>query len=203
MRRPLEAISIAAPLASAALLLALALAGCGGSASGNAGSSSSGSGYSTITTKPIPLTSTAFSSGGGIPVQYTCDGANIAPPLQWGAVPPGTHEVVLFALAVGSAGKSTVEWAMGGLNPGLHKVAAGEVPSGAFLVEASDKKRHYSICPAPGQTEVYKFKVYAVPSLIKVTPRVSGPTLLRNLAEGPANFRAPAEGQLLTSYTRS
>jgi phosphatidylethanolamine-binding protein (PEBP) family uncharacterized protein len=202
MRRPLQAFSSAASIASAALLLALALASCGSSASGNA-SSSSNSNLTTVTTKPISLTSTAFSSGGGIPTQYTCDGANIAPPLQWGAVPPGTHEVVLFALGVGAGGKHTVEWAIGGLNPGLHKIAAGEVPSGAFLEEASDKKRHYSVCPPPGQTGVYKFMVYAVPSLIKVTPRVNGPTLLHNLAEGPPNFRAPAEGQLLTSYTRS
>jgi phosphatidylethanolamine-binding protein (PEBP) family uncharacterized protein len=203
MRRPLEAISSAASFSSAALLLALALAGCGSSASGNASGTSS-SGLSTVTTKPIPLTSTAFSLGSAIPARYTCDGANIAPPLKWGAVPPGTHEVVLFALGVSASGKkSTVEWAMGGLNPELHKVGAGEVPSGAFLEQASDGKRHYSICPPAGQTQIYKFIVYAVPSLIKVTSKINGTGLLHNLAEGPPNFRAPAEGELPTSYTRS
>ncbi|HQT26506.1 MAG TPA: YbhB/YbcL family Raf kinase inhibitor-like protein, partial [Burkholderiales bacterium] len=42
------------------------------------------------------LTSKAFREGEQIPEKYTCDGANISPPLSWSGVPPGTKSLVLF-----------------------------------------------------------------------------------------------------------
>lgn len=35
----------------------------------------------------IRLTSTAFAEGGMIPREFTCDGADKSPPLQWSGVP--------------------------------------------------------------------------------------------------------------------
>ncbi|OOK77426.1 putative phosphatidyl ethanolamine-binding domain protein [Mycobacterium kansasii] len=34
---------------------------------------------------PLTISSPAFADGAPIPVQYTCKGANIAPPLSWSA----------------------------------------------------------------------------------------------------------------------
>ena len=45
----------------------------------------------------IKITSPAFEEGGLIPPKYTCDGADISPPLQWDAVPDGTKSIALIS----------------------------------------------------------------------------------------------------------
>jgi len=44
---------------------------------------------------PFTLTSTAFAEGGAIPKEFSCDGANVSPPLSWAGVPAGTSALVL------------------------------------------------------------------------------------------------------------
>jgi len=194
MRRSLKAISGTASISTAVLLAALALAGCGSASSSSAKTSAT-----------IPVTSSAI-VGGALPARYTCDGANTTPPLKWGTVPASSRELVVFAIGrpaeASSHGPATIEWALAGVNPALHALAAGKIPKGGFLEEASDRKRHYSICPAKGQTRVYAFALYAVPPRVIVTHNVNGSTLFHNLAEGPPEFRAVGSGELTASYER-
>ena len=42
------------------------------------------------------ITSSAFADGQPIPSQYTCDGADVSPPMGWEGVPPGTQSFVLI-----------------------------------------------------------------------------------------------------------
>jgi len=44
----------------------------------------------------LTLTSSAYSSSGDIPARYTCEGADISPPLSWSGVPDGTRSLVLI-----------------------------------------------------------------------------------------------------------
>lgn len=44
------------------------------------------------------LTSSAFHAGATIPVRFTCDGANVSPPLRWTAPPRGTRTLSLTVL---------------------------------------------------------------------------------------------------------
>ena len=44
----------------------------------------------------LTLTSSAFSSGNEIPSNYTCDGKNISPELEWADVPEGTRSLALI-----------------------------------------------------------------------------------------------------------
>jgi Raf kinase inhibitor-like YbhB/YbcL family protein len=41
------------------------------------------------------LTSPAFTPGAAIPTRYTCDGANVSPPLDWAGIPAGTKSLAL------------------------------------------------------------------------------------------------------------
>lgn len=43
----------------------------------------------------MKLTSTAFTHEAAIPSRYTCDGANVSPPLAWSDVPAGTKSLAL------------------------------------------------------------------------------------------------------------
>jgi Raf kinase inhibitor-like YbhB/YbcL family protein len=42
------------------------------------------------------LTSSAFASGDALPKRFTCDGANLSPPLAWHDAPAGTKSFVLI-----------------------------------------------------------------------------------------------------------
>src|SRR5580693_1229781 len=44
---------------------------------------------------PLMFASPAIPPSGEIPAQYTCDGADISPPLSWSDVPAGTGSLVL------------------------------------------------------------------------------------------------------------
>jgi Raf kinase inhibitor-like YbhB/YbcL family protein len=44
----------------------------------------------------LTITSLAFSSGGLIPTQYTCDGQDIPPALSWDGVPPTVRSLALI-----------------------------------------------------------------------------------------------------------
>ena len=44
----------------------------------------------------MKLQSTAFKDGEIIPGRYTCDGADVSPPLSWNALPTGTKSLVLI-----------------------------------------------------------------------------------------------------------
>jgi Raf kinase inhibitor-like YbhB/YbcL family protein len=44
----------------------------------------------------LKLTSPVFSEGGDIPAKYTCEGADVSPPLEWSGVPEGTRSLVLI-----------------------------------------------------------------------------------------------------------
>ena len=43
----------------------------------------------------LRLHSTAFSDHGEIPSRYTCEGANVSPPLDWSGVPAGARSLAL------------------------------------------------------------------------------------------------------------
>ena len=44
----------------------------------------------------ISLSSKVFNEGGIIPLKYTCEGDDVAPPLEWGGVPENAQSLVLI-----------------------------------------------------------------------------------------------------------
>jgi Raf kinase inhibitor-like YbhB/YbcL family protein len=48
------------------------------------------------TTMALMLTSVAFGQGGEMPSEYTCDGAEMSPPLSWSGAPAGTKSLALI-----------------------------------------------------------------------------------------------------------
>ena len=44
---------------------------------------------------PFTLTSPAFAAGAAIPARFTCDGADVSPPLAWTGAPATTRSLVL------------------------------------------------------------------------------------------------------------
>src|SRR5262249_18956339 len=68
-----------------------------------------------VPTMAFTLSSSAFSEGGAIPRQYTCDGADQTLPLSWSSVPAGTAELALVMDDPDARG--FVHWVVVGIPP--------------------------------------------------------------------------------------
>ncbi len=176
---------------SAVLLSALAPAGCGSGAS---------------TTVPKITVKSAGILGSTLPARYTCDGRNVSPPLEWGAVPADVGNLVLFVVGYTPEPASqkvaiSVAWAVAGLNPALHRLAAGHLPRGAYVGLASDGKRRYSICPKKGTSVQYQFELYGLPASTSVSRDFAGLPILASLT-GRGSNDTGAHGAFLAIYRR-
>ena len=47
-------------------------------------------------TTPMKITSTAFEHGAAIPTRFTCDGADVSPPLAWSGIPAAAKSLALI-----------------------------------------------------------------------------------------------------------
>lgn len=177
----------------AVVILALALSGCAGPTAATH-------------VAAIPFKSHDI-SGRTLPARFTCDGQNIAPSFEWGTVPAGTSTLVLLALGlkpVGTGGQYavSVDWGLAGINPQLHKLAAGQVPAGAYLGRDSKGRAKYSICPSRGATETYQFEIYAAPDTVVLAPGIEDQVILAQLASARSAGSAIGQGAFIVTYTR-
>jgi Raf kinase inhibitor-like YbhB/YbcL family protein len=47
------------------------------------------------TSTSFAIRSPSFTEGASIPIRHTCEGADVSPPLEWAALPPGTKSLAL------------------------------------------------------------------------------------------------------------
>ena len=80
----------------------------------------------------LTLTSPAFANNDVIPVQYTCDGDNISPPLNWSGVPEDTAELVLIVEDPDGVGGTMVHWVLFGFGSASGGLEEGKVPAGGL-----------------------------------------------------------------------
>ena len=155
------------------------------------------------TSVSIQLTSTAFSEGGPIPTQYTCDGADKSPPLQWSGVPDGAKSIALIVDDPDAPGGTWVHWVLYGIPSDSTQLQEGFSTSGTTSIGAvnggNDFKRsgYGGPCPPKGDPHRYFFKLYALDAEPDLEPGATKKDLLRSI-EG----KVLAEGQLMGTYQR-
>jgi Raf kinase inhibitor-like YbhB/YbcL family protein len=120
----------------------------------------------------MALSSPAFELNGPIPSQYSCDGANISPPLEWQNVPAKAAALILFVIDDETPGPNGgIRWVVGDINPSSKGVAAGKVPEGGIVGSDTQGKSGYGgICPPHGKTSRIQFVLYALSKKIPLTP---------------------------------
>jgi phosphatidylethanolamine-binding protein (PEBP) family uncharacterized protein len=207
---------------ASALIAALALAGCGGSSSTQSSSSSSSSttaASATPTSSTASATTTATTTSSTttsekapnldiqmagaikldpISAHYTCDGADVSPPISWSHVPSNTVEIDLFLFNLAPVhNKLYADWAVAGLSPKLRGLSAGQLPPGAIVGRNSRGQTTYSLCPPKGPLVRYAFLMYALPKKIPVSPGFNTETLREK-----ALHTAESAGLLGLSYKR-
>lgn len=150
----------------------------------------------------ITVTSSAFQEGGMIPTQYTCDGADISPPLSWSTVPDGTMSLALICDDPDAPGGTWVHWVLYNLPPstvGLpENLPASEVLESGARHGVTDfgSFGYGGPCP-PSSTHRYFFKVYALDAMIKLPGEATKATV-----EAAMKGHILAEGELMGKYTR-
>jgi len=111
------------------------------------------------------LTSPAFTDGGTIPVDYTCDGAARSPELRWNGEPEGTKTFVLIMHDPDAPGGEFTHWVLYGIPPNVHGLLEGpgvEHP-GSAGVNTFDRLGWGAPCPPRCHgPHRYVFQVHAL-----------------------------------------
>lgn len=150
----------------------------------------------------IELTSAAFDAGEGIPAQYTCDGDDISPPLQWQNVPDGAESLALIMDDPDAPRGTWVHWVLYNLPASTRELPenvapADSEPAGGSQGNSSWGRVGYGgPCP-PGGTHRYFFQIYALDSELDLAPGATKEQLLAAM-EG----HILAQGELMGTYAR-
>ncbi|ORA15798.1 YbhB/YbcL family Raf kinase inhibitor-like protein [Mycobacterium arosiense] len=140
---------------------------------------------------PLTISSPAFADGAPIPVQFTCKGADIAPPLEWSA-PLGAALVVDDPDAVNGL---YVHWVVVGIPPGSGTTADGQTPAGATsLPNTAGQPAYKGPCPPAGTgTHHYRFTLYQLPDGYRLPAGLAGVRAAQTIG-GAATAQAQLTG---------
>jgi len=145
----------------------------------------------------IQITSSAFTEGGNIPRQYTCDDVDVSPPLSWSGIPTNTVSLALIVDDPDAPAGTWVHWVLFNLPSDLKGLDQGG--SGIGVEGKNDFRRlgYGGPCPPKGSTHRYYFKVYALDTTLDLQ---SGATKaqVEHLMQG----HILAQGQLMGKYGR-
>jgi hypothetical protein len=152
----------------------------------------------------IEVLSPAFQAGGTIPVQYTCDDANVSPPLRWGGIPMDSQSLALICIDPDAPSGAFVHWLIFNLPPIVSDLPEA-VPNAETLVESGAIQGRNDFgnigydgpCPPPGRPHRYFFQFYALDTKLQLQ---AGAT--RQEFERAADGHILAAGHLMGTYKR-
>ena len=114
----------------------------------------------------ITISSPAFKHNDHIPAKYTCDGADVSPPLLIANVPPAAKSLALIVDDPDAPAGTWVHWVLWNIDPKTTDLAENAVPSGAQQGLNDFRSHSYGgPCP-PSGTHRYFFKLYALDSTL-------------------------------------
>lgn len=187
------------PIAPALALIALASCGAREGASNDSG----GTVMENTALTRVSLSSSAFQEGQTIPVQFSCDGADQSPPLQWGDPPAGTRSFALIMDDPDAPRGIFRHWGAYDIPANLRSLdaSAGNSAGSSFAQAVNDfgKVGYGGPCPPKGHgPHRYRFKLYALS-----VDKLGGPANPNvEDVEREAEKRAIGRGELTGSYER-
>lgn len=143
------------------------------------------------------LSSNAFQDNQLIPSQYTCDGENISPQLQWEGAPANTKSFALIVDDPDAPSKTWVHWVLFNIPAETTAIDEGATPRSAVVgVNDFGHVEYGGPCP-PSGTHRYFFKLYALDQML---PLASGVT--KQQVENAMKSHVLAEAQFIGRYSR-
>jgi hypothetical protein len=146
------------------------------------------------------LRSDAFGSGGTIPVEHTCDGADRSPPLAWRDPPANTASFALVCEDPDAPAGTWVHWVAYELPATARALPAGVPPtptiSGGGRQGVNDFRRPGwgGPCPPRGPAHRYVFTLYALDTVLGLEPGATRAALGKAIA-GHVLGKAELTGQ--------
>ncbi len=116
------------------------------------------------------LSSSAFTSGSAVPTRFTCDGADVSPPLAWSGVPAGTVSFAVIADDPDAPGGTWLHWVLFNVPGTLAALPEGLAGTGELRQVGGARQGRNDFgklgyggpCPPPGRAHRYFFRLYAL-----------------------------------------
>lgn len=141
----------------------------------------------------MQITSPVFKNGETIPKEYTCEGKNINPPLEFSQIPPGTQSLVLIVEDPDAPDKPWIHWLLFNIYPSTTKIDKESVPENAIEGLASGGTHGYEgPCPPTG-VHHYFFKLFALNIMLDLPPNMDK-EVVEKLMQGHILDRAELVG---------
>ncbi|MBN2188133.1 MAG: YbhB/YbcL family Raf kinase inhibitor-like protein [Chitinispirillaceae bacterium] len=150
----------------------------------------------------ITIESAAFGQMQPIPPQYTCDGADVSPPLAWSNVPPAAKSMVLIVDDPDAPAGTWVHWVVYDLPATIDSLPENMPKTDTLPTGGKQGRTDFNRvgwngpCP-PGGTHRYFFKIYALDTILNLP---AGKT--RAEIEKAMKGHLLAKGDLVGTYTR-
>jgi Raf kinase inhibitor-like YbhB/YbcL family protein len=110
----------------------------------------------------LQVSSPAFSNGATIPTKYTCDGQDVAPPLEWSGVPKQARSVAVICDDPDAPSGTFTHWVLYDVPPSTHAIAE-RASIGKAGVNDFGKTGFGGPCPPKrDNAHHYHFHVYAL-----------------------------------------
>jgi Raf kinase inhibitor-like YbhB/YbcL family protein len=151
----------------------------------------------------LELKSSDFAAGGSIPKQFTCDGADISPALEWNTPPAGTQSFALIADDPDAPVGTWVHWVIFDM-PGNSRGLPQNFPKNEQAADGSRQGKndfrkigYGGPCPPPGKAHRYFFKLYALDAKLNLKPGAT-----KKEVEGAMQGHILAQGEYMGRYAR-
>ncbi|HAS84732.1 MAG TPA: YbhB/YbcL family Raf kinase inhibitor-like protein [Candidatus Yonathbacteria bacterium] len=135
---------------------------------------------------PLTISSPAFKMNGLIPAIFTCDGRNISPKLIFSNIPVGTQSLSLTMEDPDVPKNIRTDgmwnhWVVWNIPPETIQIEEGKIPPGVIGAGTNKKASYLGPCP-PDREHRYIFTLYALDSVLSLSPGSTKEELLHALA---------------------
>jgi Raf kinase inhibitor-like YbhB/YbcL family protein len=135
---------------------------------------------------------------------YTCDGANVSPPLSWTDPPPGTAGFAILVTDPDAPGGTFTHWVACNIPSGTREIPAGARGKNALPAGSVEGRNDFGRagyggpCPPGGRAHHYHFTVYALDTALTISGKRDG-QMLQEALKG----HVLAWGEITGIYSRA
>jgi Raf kinase inhibitor-like YbhB/YbcL family protein len=146
----------------------------------------------------MKIASSAFAEGAAIPAQYTCDGANGNPPLEFHAAPQTAQSLALEMVDPDAPSGAFTHWLLWNLPSNTATIADSAQPApGVAGTNGFGQASYGGPCPPSGPPHHYVFTLYALDSTLSLPAQSK-----REDVESAIKGHVVAEARLSGTYQR-
>jgi Raf kinase inhibitor-like YbhB/YbcL family protein len=110
----------------------------------------------------MTISSPLFNHNGGLPINATCDGKGVNPPLEISGVPKDAKSLAIIVKDPDAPRGTFIHWVLWNIDPSTKIIKENSVPDGAIQGATSAQRLGYvGACP-PSGTHRYFFYLYAL-----------------------------------------